>query len=474
MRLFFDSRRLSSKIASTILLSICLLLSSSDLNAQVESAELGRGVNFGNILDAPAEGEWGYTLEPILFDQAVKVGFEHIRLPVSWTHYTETSEPFTIDPAILDRVEWAIDQALSRGLKIIVDVHHYDEIHDNPIDESPRALAMWEQIASRYAGYSDDVFFEILNEPHGQFNQFPELWNIYFREALAVIRETNPDRKVLVGPVDWNSIAAVESLSLPDDPNLIASVHNYAPFEFTHQGAFWLNPAPPIGLTWHPLTFTVQPGWQNWSWQTSVTREQGKFNVQFQSPYAGFYLHADQPIENARTLVFTTDEAMELDISILDPEFNGPVIRISAPAGRQRHLINLNSVGAPNTIGEIFIQNTGDSDPPSFNIDQMLVRSSGGVNYLLQTERFALRTLFCNAEQWANDNSIPLHLGEFGTHNEGDLVSRALWTSTVRALADQYNIDWSYWSIAGSMGFYEPDPDEFNIPLLRALIPLWQ
>jgi endoglucanase len=36
---------------------------------------------------------------------------------------------------------------------------------------------------------------------------------------------------------------------MPDDSNLIATIHNYAPFSFTHQGAEWVTPSPPVGVT---------------------------------------------------------------------------------------------------------------------------------------------------------------------------------------------------------------------------------
>src|SRR5262249_305422 len=50
-------------------------------------------------------------------------------------------------------------------------------------------------------------------------------------------------RPVIVGPVAWNSIAALEQLRLSDDRNLIVTVHYYDPFEFTHQGAPWVKGA---------------------------------------------------------------------------------------------------------------------------------------------------------------------------------------------------------------------------------------
>jgi hypothetical protein len=38
-------------------------------------------------------------------------------------------------------VDWAVDQALSNGLSIILDLHHYDELHAHPDGHAERFLA---------------------------------------------------------------------------------------------------------------------------------------------------------------------------------------------------------------------------------------------------------------------------------------------------------------------------------------------
>ena len=66
-----------------------------------------------------------------------------------------------------------------------------------------------------------------------------------------MIRKTNPERTVVIGPVQWNSIQKLDSLSLPsDDRNIIATVHYYNPFAFTHQGASWTDRKDKLGVLW--------------------------------------------------------------------------------------------------------------------------------------------------------------------------------------------------------------------------------
>ena len=46
---------------------------------------LGRGVNLGNALEAPTEGEWGVVLKEEYFSIIKQAGFNSIRLPVRWS-----------------------------------------------------------------------------------------------------------------------------------------------------------------------------------------------------------------------------------------------------------------------------------------------------------------------------------------------------------------------------------------------------
>jgi len=54
---------------------------------------------------------------------------------------------------------------------------------------------------------------------------------------------------VVIGPTSWNSASDLRLLRMPNDANLIATIHNYSPFPFTHQGAEWASPVPPTGVT---------------------------------------------------------------------------------------------------------------------------------------------------------------------------------------------------------------------------------
>jgi endoglucanase len=82
------------------------------------------------------------------------------------------------------------------------------------------------------------VVFELCNEPNGALDV---AWNDAIPTLLKAVRTTNPTRAVIVGPGSWNGIWMLPKLKLPDDANLIVTVHYYDPFKFTHQGAPWAS-----------------------------------------------------------------------------------------------------------------------------------------------------------------------------------------------------------------------------------------
>src|SRR5689334_22578342 len=211
---------------------------------------LRRGVNMGNMLEAPQEGEWGLFVQEEYFDLIKEAGFDFVRLPVRWNSHAEQEFPYAIDPAFFARVDEIVNWALARDLAVIVDFHHYEEMMWDPWSNKDRYLGIWKQVAEHYKDFPSSVLFELLNEPNDQLNA--SLWNEYLAQSLAIVRETNPGRDVVIGPTSWNAYDWISTLDVPDDEHLIVTFHYYLPFEFTHQGAEWAGQEAQkwLGTTW--------------------------------------------------------------------------------------------------------------------------------------------------------------------------------------------------------------------------------
>jgi endoglucanase len=233
-------------IASTSLFPIMACAQSSeDTEAFASNRLLGRGINFGNALEAPHEGAWGITLKEQYFQVIKAAGFNSVRIPINWSGHAQSQPPYQIDPAFFDRIDWAIDQVLSRSLSAVIDIHHYAQMDQDPITNAPRLLSLWKQIAARYKHRPKTLLFDLFNEPQDKFTD--EIWNGVFPELLQTIRQDDPNRLVIVGPGYWNSMDHLPLLQLPkDDRRLIVTFHYYKPFHFTHQAQDWM----PMSMAW--------------------------------------------------------------------------------------------------------------------------------------------------------------------------------------------------------------------------------
>jgi endoglucanase len=228
----------------------------ADALAFERNRRLGRAINLGNALEAPREGEWGVVLQAEYFRLIKEAGFASVRIPVRFSAHAQAAAPYTLAPAFLERVDWAVQQATDQGLNAILDMHHYEELMTNPQEQRERFLALWQQLAEHYKSAPASVYFELLNEPNGPLSA-GSAWNELIAAAIPLIRQTNPDRTIIVGPGRWNSIGMLFDLRLPaEERNLIVTVHYYDPFQFTHQGAEWVEGAEHwLGTTWEGNEF---------------------------------------------------------------------------------------------------------------------------------------------------------------------------------------------------------------------------
>ncbi|MFC4293238.1 glycoside hydrolase family 5 protein [Sphingorhabdus arenilitoris] len=210
----------------------------------VPATPIKRCANLGNMFEQPKGAAWGgrMPVEKDLYEIAA-IGFDTVRFPIRWSAYADTKPPYTIDPDMFKRADEVVDWATKYKLNIIVDMHHYDELFEDPEGHKERFIALWQQVAEHYKDRPDSVLFEIINEPHKKLTN--DVVEPMLTTILADIRKSNPTRKVIMGGDFWSGISSLETFDPPKDPNVIATFHFYEPFNFTHQGASWVDPSPP-------------------------------------------------------------------------------------------------------------------------------------------------------------------------------------------------------------------------------------
>lgn len=235
------------------------------------AAALGRGINLGNMLEAPLEGDWG----PAFVDGWAAIiktaGFTTVRLPVRFSNHAAVTADATLDPTFLARVDHVITTLLAQGLYVVGDfMHHYRQldgdavdVHEVSVDPSvvqTRAINIWKQLSAHYASWSASLLYELKNEPHGtldggSFDGAP--WNVLYPQLLAGLRLNDATRAVLIGPSNYNNADFLANLTPPTDPHVIITVHNYLPVAFTLQGQYGTSYPTPAAWDGDASVFTT-------------------------------------------------------------------------------------------------------------------------------------------------------------------------------------------------------------------------
>jgi endoglucanase len=178
-----------------------------------------------------------------------EAGFNSVRINLQPFRFMNATNDYALSASWFELLDWAVREAQAQDLRVILDLHEFIPMAEDPVTGKVKFLAFWRQLSAHCQSAPESVLFEVLNEPSLKLT--PALWNEYLAEALAIIREKNPTRTVIVGPGYWNSLDHLAELALPvSDRNLIVTIHYYKPMDFTHQGAAWVHREHKLGVNW--------------------------------------------------------------------------------------------------------------------------------------------------------------------------------------------------------------------------------
>ena len=252
------------------------------LFAQISSYEMvkqmGRGLNLGNVLSAPIEGNWSPEIREPYFIDVAAAGFTNVRIPIDFFgarttgdtsgyssaagtagNYTGTADNYIVSSIYLDRIEQVIEWSLNQGIVTIIDFHgsnlksefiytfdseeteYTDPTSAKRVADIQKFLAIWAQIANRFKDYSENLLFEVINEPY--FHMSKSDMDALNTDVLAVIRGSggsNGTRNVIITGGTGTSHEAplqIEPSIISGDTYVIATFHYYQPFDFTSSSA---------------------------------------------------------------------------------------------------------------------------------------------------------------------------------------------------------------------------------------------
>ena len=229
---------MAKNLLKTLMISAAIAAGTAPSHAaDIEAFDMQRCLNMGNSLDAPRGEPWGKPINPAHFAMIKSKGFDTVRIPVRWSDYTDDSPDFKIEVDFKVKVKSLVDAALAQNLNVILNVHHFEELMNDPKDETEKLVTMWEQISEVFKGYPDSLWFETLNEPNNKLKD--DLMRKAQALSVKAIRNVHPNRIIILGGENWSGINSLDSNLVPPDDNIVYTFHYYDPFDFTHQKAPW-------------------------------------------------------------------------------------------------------------------------------------------------------------------------------------------------------------------------------------------
>lgn len=269
---------------------LLLIFISTGCSEKVEPPVLTKCLNIGNSLEAPKDQAWDVPMDVSYFSIIKKAGFQCVRLPVRFSDYIDKSNSnYTLDKTFMEKIDTYVNAALDQHLTLILDLHHFTQIMDDPVRNKDCLIAIWKQLAIRYKNYPDTLVFEILNEP--QNNLDSNTWNGILADTVKAIRTVDRKHFLIVGGVDYNSIDSLSTLVLPKYNRLIATIHYYEPNNVTFQGVpYQKNYENLHNITWNGTVKEVSylknrlETAKNWADKHHVPLFLGEFGISKEAP----------------------------------------------------------------------------------------------------------------------------------------------------------------------------------------------
>lgn len=177
---------------------------------------LGRGMDVD--WSKTKEGRTYYTSETVrAFRDA---GISHVRIRVK----------DDLDSELFKSLDRQINDCLQNGL-IPVLAYQADEFKKNPCQKTiNKVVSWWREVAERYQDKSHMLSFDLMIESSDELNKHPEILNQMIEQTVTAIRETNPNRIIMMSPRLRSDPTYLSELTVPSKGNgyMMAEWHFYA------------------------------------------------------------------------------------------------------------------------------------------------------------------------------------------------------------------------------------------------------
>jgi endoglucanase len=179
------------------------------------------------------------------FAAIAELGFNFVRLPMSYLCWTDPEDWMRVKEAELKHIDATVELGRKYGVHVNMNFHRAPGYCVNPPAEplslwtDDKALDTcafhWAHFAKRYKGIpNNQVSFDLLNEP----SDLPEeQYTRVVRRLVAAIREEDPDRLIVADGLRWGNKPVLSLVDL----NIAQSTRGYQPSRVSHYKASWMH-----------------------------------------------------------------------------------------------------------------------------------------------------------------------------------------------------------------------------------------
>jgi endoglucanase len=211
------------------------------------AAKMHLGINFGNTMVTPVEGEWNSKITESYVKFVKQIGFNAVRLPTGWVWgHLSDPEKMKIDPVWLNRVKEVVGWCVANDMYVILNAHADHGWLENNVTAAmkdsvnAKQKALWEQIATAMRDFDEHLIFAGTNEPAVDNAEQMAILDSYHQTFVDAVRSTggrNSYRVLVVqGPITNGELTYNLMNTLPVDPvpdRMMVEIHNYTPATFT-------------------------------------------------------------------------------------------------------------------------------------------------------------------------------------------------------------------------------------------------
>jgi endoglucanase len=210
-----------------------------------------RGVAFGNQV-------WSNVRIPVQhhaeedFARVASLGMNAIRFYLNYRTFESDAEPGEVLEDGLGWLDQNIAWARRHGVYLILNLHvppgGYQSLGKGKAlwtdpTAQDRFIHLWRTLAAHCRGEATIAGYDLLNEP--VVTTSIDQWRDLAERAIKSIREVDPEHVVFVERVNsvgegWKEDSNRNFFRVAD-PNVVYEFHFYKPFQFTHQGAMWVD-----------------------------------------------------------------------------------------------------------------------------------------------------------------------------------------------------------------------------------------